>query len=139
MAQRFVLKDRSKDADGKKERSHMIRDPRQKARDDNSAILRKLGPNNKNVTANQKGKIISLDEAKRKKLSSQLPPNNTKSSKTSKNKPVGELASLSGSSLSIKSGNKSKSKTMSSLASLSKNRLSRKSEGKSEDGFFNKS
>jgi len=30
MAQNYVLKDRSRDADSKKERSHMIRDPRQK-------------------------------------------------------------------------------------------------------------
>ena len=30
MAQNYVLKDRSRDADSKKERSNMIRDPRQK-------------------------------------------------------------------------------------------------------------
>lgn len=31
MAQKFVMKNRSKDSDGRKEMSHMIRDPRQRA------------------------------------------------------------------------------------------------------------
>ncbi len=66
MAQRFVMKDRSKTADGHKEMSKMIRDPRQKVansqfdaktRKTSKSKLLKMDAKKKN-----KRKAISLDD-----------------------------------------------------------------------------
>lgn len=75
MAQRFVLKDRSKDADGHKETSHMIRDPKQKMQGNELDIQRDKGPHNKLVRDKKRkgrGRIVSLEKIKTKRRASKL-------------------------------------------------------------------
>jgi len=86
MAQRFVLKDRSRDADGRKERSHMIRDPKQKMAGKELDILRDKEDKDKLVKT-KKGKstkIMSLVDTKPKRSATKrlAPPKKTKSSKS---------------------------------------------------------
>lgn len=64
MAQKFVMKNRSKDSDGKKEMSHMIRDPRQRVQpkhsDQNSHDL--YDRHYIRLDSNKQGKIVALDD-----------------------------------------------------------------------------
>lgn len=65
MAQRFVLRNRSKDADGHKEISHMIRDPRQRIA--NGQLDNKRTKNNKLIKIDSKkknkGKMVTINDS----------------------------------------------------------------------------
>lgn len=64
MAQKFVMKNRSKDSDGKKEMSHMIRDPRQRT------LSRHSGPQSHDLYnrhyvglgSSKQGKMVALGD-----------------------------------------------------------------------------
>lgn len=65
MAQRFVLKSRSRDADGHKETSHMIRDPRQRAASAQFDAKKKTSKSKlvkMNAKRQSRGKALSLDD-----------------------------------------------------------------------------
>lgn len=64
MSQNYVLKDRSRDADSKKERSNMIRDPRQRTKTKSSIInahgsynAHLIKPNSKN-----KNQVVTFND-----------------------------------------------------------------------------